>query len=91
MQQTAIPVPEQLREVVEAVVEVLREPKPEEDSPLVATNSFEAQRLRAEIIRVGRKLWERQYAVSYTHLDVYKRQFPRCPRWPPSAGSTAWA
>jgi L-fuculose-phosphate aldolase len=61
MQQTAIPVPEQLREVVEAVVEVLREPKPEEDSPLVATNSFEAQRLRAEIIRVGRKLWERQY------------------------------
>ena len=61
MQQTAIPVPEQLREVVEAVVEVLREPKPEEDSPLVAANSFEARGLRAEIIRVGRKLWERQY------------------------------
>jgi len=27
----------------------------------VAANSFEADALRAEIIRVGRKLWERQY------------------------------
>lgn len=61
MEQTAVPVTEQVREVVQAVVEVLREPKPEEDSPLVAANSFEAQALRAEIIRVGRKLWERQY------------------------------
>jgi L-fuculose-phosphate aldolase len=61
MEQTAIPVAEQVREVVQAVVEVLREPKPEESSPLVTANSFEAQALRAEIIRVGRKLWERQY------------------------------
>jgi L-fuculose-phosphate aldolase len=61
MQQTEVPATEQVREVVQAVVEVLREPKPEEDSPLVAANSFEAEALRTEIIRVGRKLWERQY------------------------------
>ncbi|MGA3373957.1 MAG: class II aldolase/adducin family protein [Terracidiphilus sp.] len=71
MQETAIPVAEQVREVVEAVVQAMAEeqalreakpePKTEQDSPLVATNSFEAQRLRAEIICVGRKLWERQY------------------------------
>jgi L-fuculose-phosphate aldolase len=61
MQQTEVPATEQVREVVQAVVEVLREPKPEEDSPLVAANSFEAEALRNEIIRVGRKLWERQY------------------------------
>jgi L-fuculose-phosphate aldolase len=61
MEQAVVPVAEQLKEVVQAVVEVLREPKPEGDSPLVVANSFEAQALRAEIIRVGRKLWERQY------------------------------
>jgi L-fuculose-phosphate aldolase len=61
MEQAAVPVTEQVRELVQAVVEVLREPKPEENSPLVAASSFEAQALRAEIIRVGRKLWERQY------------------------------
>jgi L-fuculose-phosphate aldolase len=33
----------------------------EEDSPLVVANSVEAQALRTEIIRVGRKLWDRQY------------------------------
>jgi L-fuculose-phosphate aldolase len=60
MQQTEIPASEQVREVVQAVVEVLREPKPVE-SPLLAANSFEAHALRAEIIHVGRKLWERQY------------------------------
>jgi L-fuculose-phosphate aldolase len=32
-----------------------------EDLPLAVANSVEAQALRAEIIRVGRKLWERQY------------------------------
>jgi L-fuculose-phosphate aldolase len=31
------------------------------DSPLAASNSHEAQILRAEIVEVGRKLWERQY------------------------------
>jgi len=61
MEQTAVPLTEQVREVVQAVVEALNEPKPEESSPLVAANSFEAAALRAEIIRVGRKLWERQY------------------------------
>jgi L-fuculose-phosphate aldolase len=61
MEQTAVQVAEQVREVVQAAVQVLREPKPEEDSPLVIANSAEAQALRAEIIRVGRKLWDRQY------------------------------
>jgi len=35
--------------------------KIEEDSPLTAASSVEAKSLRAEVIRVGRKLWERQY------------------------------
>ncbi|MGA2538050.1 MAG: class II aldolase/adducin family protein [Terracidiphilus sp.] len=61
MEQAAVPVTEQVREIVEAVVDALRVSKVEEDSPLVAANSFEAESLRAEIIRVGRKLWERQY------------------------------
>jgi L-fuculose-phosphate aldolase len=61
MERTAAPVAEQVREVVQVAVEVLRQPRPETESPLVAANSFEAQALRAEIIRVGRKLWERQY------------------------------
>jgi len=61
MEQAVVPVAEQVREVVQAVVDVLREPKAVGDSPLVVANSFEAQALRAEIIRVGRKLWERQY------------------------------
>src|SRR5208337_568552 len=61
MEQTTVPVAEQVKEVVQAVVEILRQPKGEEISPLVAANSFEANALRQEIIRVGRKLWERQY------------------------------
>jgi len=61
MEQTAVSVSDQVREVVQAVVEALQVPKGEELSPLVAANSFEADALRAEIIRVGRKLWERQY------------------------------
>jgi L-fuculose-phosphate aldolase len=61
MEQSAVPVAEQVREVVPAVVEALHEPKAGESSPLVAANSFEAEALRTEIIRVGRKLWERQY------------------------------
>jgi L-fuculose-phosphate aldolase len=61
MEQTAIPVKDQVREIVETVVDALRVPHVEEESPLVAANSFEAESLRAEIIRVGRKLWERQY------------------------------
>jgi len=61
MEQTAIPVKDQVREIVETVVEALRVPHVEENSPLVVANSFEAEGLRAEIIHVGRKLWERQY------------------------------
>ncbi len=61
MEQVAVPVADQVREVVQAVVEALQVPKVDEISPLVAANSFEADALRAEIIRVGRKLWERQY------------------------------
>jgi L-fuculose-phosphate aldolase len=61
MEQTTVGPTEQVREVVQAVVEALRQPKTEEVSPLVAANSFEAEALRAEIIHVGRKLWQRQY------------------------------
>jgi L-fuculose-phosphate aldolase len=60
MGQTAIAVPQQVREVVEAVVAALGEANPE-NSPAVVAASFEADALRAEIIRVGRKLWQRQY------------------------------
>jgi L-fuculose-phosphate aldolase len=61
MEQTPSLVTEQVKEIVGAVVEALRVPNAEESSPLVAANSFEAESLRAEIIQVGRKLWERQY------------------------------
>jgi L-fuculose-phosphate aldolase len=61
MEQVINPISEQVRGVVEAVMEALRVPKPEEVPPSVAANSFEADALRAEIIRVGRKLWERGY------------------------------
>jgi L-fuculose-phosphate aldolase len=50
-----------VREVVEAAVDVLRERQAAHVSPSVAVNSFEADALRAEIIAVGRKLWERKY------------------------------
>jgi L-fuculose-phosphate aldolase len=61
MEQFSNPISDQVREVVEAVVEALRVPKPDELSPSAASSSFEAEALRAEIIRAGRKLWERQY------------------------------
>jgi L-fuculose-phosphate aldolase len=51
----------QVREVVEAALQVLRERQAAHVSPSVAVNSFEADALRAEIIAVGRKLWERKY------------------------------
>jgi L-fuculose-phosphate aldolase len=35
--------------------------RPEEDQPAVASGSLLAESLRDEIVRVGRKLWERQY------------------------------
>jgi L-fuculose-phosphate aldolase len=61
MEQTAVPLKVQVKEVVQAVVEAMQFPKAEDPSPLVAANSVEAAALRMEIIRVGRKLWERQY------------------------------
>jgi L-fuculose-phosphate aldolase len=51
----------QVREVVEAALQLLRERQPAHVSPSAAVNSFEADALRAEIIAVGRKLWERKY------------------------------
>ena len=56
-----MPVSEQVREVVQAVEEALRVPRRDDSAPLAASNSPEAGALRAEILRVGRKLWERQY------------------------------
>jgi L-fuculose-phosphate aldolase len=61
MSQVANPVAEKVKEVFEAVVDALRVPKPEDGSPSAVFDSFEAEALRGEIIRTGRKLWERQY------------------------------
>jgi L-fuculose-phosphate aldolase len=61
MQQTAVPTPEQVSGAAQAAAEVPCKPEPEEESPMAVANSFEAQAMRTEIIRVGRKLWERQY------------------------------
>ncbi len=61
MAQIANPISEQVREVAEAAVEAWRVPRPDELSPSAAGASLEAEALRGEIIRTGRKLWERQY------------------------------
>lgn len=61
MDEVANPISDQVKEVVEAVVEALRVPEPAVPSPSGASSSLEAEALRAEILRVGRKLWERQY------------------------------
>jgi len=62
MEQVKNPISDQVKEVVEAVMEALRVPRPDESSsPSAASSSFEAEALRSEILRVGRKLWERQY------------------------------
>ena len=61
MDQLVYPISEQVKEVVQAVMEALRIPKSEEVAPSVAANSFEAEALRSEIIKVGRKLWQRAY------------------------------
>jgi L-fuculose-phosphate aldolase len=45
----------------EAAADVPRPRLPERESPLELFNSAEANALRAEIIRTGRKLWDRQY------------------------------
>jgi L-fuculose-phosphate aldolase len=61
MEQVTNPISDQVREVIEAVVEVLRAPMPNEPSPSAVSTSLEAEAMRAEIIHTGRKLWERQY------------------------------
>jgi len=61
MHQLIDPVAEQVREVVQAVMEALRVHRSDNVPASVAANSFEAEALRAEIIRTGRKLWERGY------------------------------
>src|ERR1035438_9503912 len=66
MQQTAVPVAEKGREAASAASPAGVAPKSEaqkieEISPLAAASSPEAEAFRKEIIRVGRKLWERQY------------------------------
>ncbi|HWA95474.1 MAG TPA: class II aldolase/adducin family protein [Terracidiphilus sp.] len=61
LEQETAPISEQVKEVVEAVVEALKVPPREDPTPSAAANSFEAENLRAEMIRVGHKLWQRQY------------------------------
>lgn len=61
METSASPFAEQVKEVVQTTMEALRVPSLESISPSVAANSLEAEALRAEIITVGRKLWERRY------------------------------
>lgn len=61
MKQVANPISGEVQEVAQAVVEALRVPQAAEPSPSAVSSSFEAEALRAEILRVGRKLWERQY------------------------------
>ena len=70
MEQFANPISEQVREVVEAAVEALRVPKPDDLSPSAASSSFEAEALRAEIIRAGRKFWERQMWTAMAGTSV---------------------
>ncbi|MGB9408851.1 MAG: class II aldolase/adducin family protein [Terracidiphilus sp.] len=66
MQQTAVPVAEQGRKAAQVAPETSFASRPEalnieETSPLAAASSPEAEAFRQEIIRAGRKLWERQY------------------------------
>jgi L-fuculose-phosphate aldolase len=57
MDQTASPGLQQARDKAETLLVRTAE----QESPLELFNSAEANALRAEIIRTGRKLWERQY------------------------------
>ena len=77
MGQVANPITGEVREGVEAVEEALRIPQGDEPSPSAVSRSFEAEALRTEILRVGRKLWERQYVdgnggnISWTELCLH--------------------
>ncbi len=59
--QTWAPVAEQMMEVAKTTFEILRGYRFDDSSPLAAASSPLATAMRAEIIAVGRKLWERQY------------------------------
>lgn len=61
MEQIAVPTADPVTGPPQDLDETLLTPVPEDQSPLVAASSFEAEALREEIILVGRKLWERQY------------------------------
>jgi len=61
MAQPTIPIDDQERNTVQTAEEPLRSQPIGELSPEEAANSPEATALRAEIIDVGRKLWERAY------------------------------
>lgn len=61
MEDAAAPIEKQVREVMQAVNDALRLPQAEESSPLTAFHAQTAEALKAEIVLVGRKLWERQY------------------------------
>ena len=52
---------EQVGEALQIGAEGRREPRLEDDSPSAVAYCHEAEILRAEIVEVGRKLWERQY------------------------------
>jgi L-fuculose-phosphate aldolase len=61
MEQAELSVAEQGREEARTAFKVPCASMREEDSPVAVADSMEARALRAEIIRVGRKLWDRQY------------------------------
>ena len=61
MEQVANPITERATEAKDGRVGSMRVPDLDELPPLAVAASPEAGALRGEIIRVGRKLWERQY------------------------------
>ena len=58
-EQTWVPLTEQERKALQTGAEGRRELDFEGNSAFVAANSHEVEMLRAEIVEVGRKLWER--------------------------------
>src|SRR5208283_5410556 len=61
MPQQTVPIAGQGREVAQAATDTSCAQQPEELASSAVARSHEAQLLRAEIIAVGRKLWERSY------------------------------
>ena len=60
-EQSWIPLTERARQGSQAGAGNAHEPGFEGNTPSAAANSFAVEALRAEIIEVGRKLWEREY------------------------------